>query len=208
MDTDDRGRSIRRVEDARFLTGRGRFVEDFVLPGEAHAYVLRSPHAHAAIERIDIAAANGVSGVHGVFTEADLRADELGPLPCIAQVNTVDPIIVPPRLALARDRVRHVGDPVALVVAESRDVARDAAERIAVDYRPLDAVVDAAAALLPGAPTIWDEAPGNLCFRFERGDKNATEASFAQAAHLPAQCWLRRSSPPSNPSEIMGFWVS
>jgi carbon-monoxide dehydrogenase large subunit len=184
MNTDDRSRSVRRLEDARFLTGHARYVEDFAVPAQAHAYVLRSPYAHAVIERIDTAAAREAAGVLGVFTEADLRADGIGPLPCIAQVSTVDPMIVPARYALARERVRHVGDSVALVVAESRDLVRDAAERIAVEYRPLDAVVDASAALLPGAPTIWDEAPGNLCFRFQKGDRAATKAAIAGAAQI------------------------
>src|ERR1700730_7059453 len=184
MKTEDRGRSVRRVEDFRFLTGVGRYVDDFSLPGQAYAHVLRSPHAHAAIERIDTAAARDGGGVLGVFTETDLRADGIGPLPCIAQVNTIDPMIVPPRFALARERVRHVGDPVALVVAETRDLARDAAERIAVEYRPLDAVTDGAAALLPGAPAIWDEAPANLSYRFQRGDEAGTRAAFTAAAHI------------------------
>jgi carbon-monoxide dehydrogenase large subunit len=184
MKTDDRGRSVRRFEDLRFLTGGGRYVDDLALPGQLYAHVLRSPHAHAMIERIDIATARSAEGVHGVFTEADLRADGLGPLPCIAQVSTVSPMIVPPRYALAHGRVRHVGDPVALVVAASRDQARDAAERIAVEYQAVEAVVDAAAALLPEAPTIWDEAPGNLCFRFQRGDRDSTRAAFAAAAHI------------------------
>ena len=127
----------------------------------------------------------GAAGVLGVFTESDLRADGIGPLPCIAQVSTVDPMIVPPRFALARGRVRHVGDPVALVVAETRDLARDAAERIAVEYRPLDAVADAAAALLPGAPAIWDEAPGKpLLSGFNGETEAATRAAFAAAAHI------------------------
>jgi len=174
MLSDDRGRSVRRLEDARFLTGRGRYVEDFALPGEVHAYVLRSPHAHAVIEGIDTAGAQEAAGVLGVFTEADLAADGIGHLPCVAQVSTVGPMIVPPRYALARGRVRHVGDPVALVVAASREEARDAAERIIVEYQPLNAVVDGLAALQPGAPVLWDEAPGNLCFRFQRGDAEAT----------------------------------
>jgi carbon-monoxide dehydrogenase large subunit len=182
MNFDDRGRSVRRREDFRFLTGRARYTEDFALPEEVHAHVLRSPHAHAAIERVDTAAARRSAGVLGVFTEAELRADGIGPLPCIAQVSTVDPMIVPPRYALARGRVRHVGDPVALVVAETRELARDAAERITIEYRPLPAVVDAPAALLPGAPALWDEAPGNLSYRFQKGDRNATEAAFAEAA--------------------------
>jgi len=184
MKSDDRRRSVRRFEDFRFLIGRGRYVDDFTLPGQVHAHVLRSPHAHAVIERIETAEAHNASGVLGVFTESDLQSDGIGPLPCIAQVRTVDPMIVPPRYALARGRVRHVGDPVALIVAETGDQARDAAERIAVEYRPLDTVVDAAAALLPGAPSIWDEAPGNLCFRFQRGDETATRAAFAGAVHI------------------------
>jgi aerobic carbon-monoxide dehydrogenase large subunit len=184
MDNADRGRSVRRFEDIRFLTGRGRYVDDFARPGEAHAYVLRSPHASAVIERIDSAAARSGNGVLGVFTEADLRSDGLGPLPCVAQVSTVDPLIVPPRYALARGRVRHVGDPLALVVAETRDLARDAADQIGVDYRPIDAVVDASAALLPGAPQVWSEAPGNLSYRFERGDRTATRAAFDGADHI------------------------
>jgi len=184
MKTDDRGRSVRRVEDFRFLTGRGRYVDDFTLPGQARAHVLRSPHAHAVIERIETTAAREGSGVLGVFTEADLRADGVGPLPCIAQVSTVGPLIVPPRYALARGRVRHVGDPVALIVAETGDQARDAAEQIIVDYRPLDPVAAAVAALLPDAPAIWDEAPGNLCFRFQRGEESAARAAFLAATHI------------------------
>src|SRR5438445_9942136 len=180
----DEGRSVRRLEDVRFLTGRGRYAEDFTLPGEVRGYLVRSPHGHAAIDGIDTAAARAAPGVLGVFTEADLRADGIGALPCVAQVNTIDPIIVPPRHALARGRVRHVGDPVALVVAETRELARDAAEQITVDYRTLDSVVDASSALSPGAPQIWDEAPGNLCFRFERGDRATTRAIFAAAADI------------------------
>lgn len=181
---DDRGRSVRRLEDARFLTGRGRYVEDCTVAGEAHAHMLRSPHAYAVIERIDTDGARESAGVLGVFTEADLAADSIGPLPCVAQVNTVGPMIVPPRYALARGRVRHVGDPVALVVAASREAARDAAERIIVEYRPLAAVVDGPAALQPGAPALWEEAPGNLCFRFQRGNREATQAAFSTAAHV------------------------
>jgi len=184
MNRDDTARSVRRFEDLRFLTGRGRYVEDVAVPGEAHAYVLRSPHAHAVIERIDTTPARATPSILGVFTEADLRAEAIGPLPCVAQVATVDPMIVPPRYALARGRVRHVGDPVALVVAESRDLARDAAERIAIEYRPLEAVVDALAALQPGAPAIWGEAPGNLRYRFQKGDQTATSAALARAVHI------------------------
>ena len=178
------GRSLRRLEDSRFLTGQGRYVDDIDMPGQLHGIVLRSPHGHAAIDGIDTAAARAMPGVRGVFTAADLDADGIGPLPCIAQVATIAPIIVPPRRALAHDRVRHVGDPVAFVVADTTEQARDAAELIEVAHRPLPAVVDAAAALAAGAPLLWDEAPGNLSYRFERGDKAAVEAAFAGAAHI------------------------
>src|SRR5438445_8535950 len=177
------GRSLRRLEDSRFLTGQGRFVDDIDMPGQLHGIVLRSPHGHAAIQGTDTAAARAMPGVRGVFTAADLDADGIGPLPCIAQVATVAPIIVPPRRALAHDRVRHVGDPVVFVVADTNEQARDAAELIEIAYRPLPAVVDATRALAAEAPLLWEEAPGNLSYRFERGDRAAVDAAFAGAAH-------------------------
>jgi carbon-monoxide dehydrogenase large subunit len=178
------GRSLRRVEDARFLRGEGHFVEDIDAAGQLHGVVLRSPHGHAEIAGIDVSAALALPGVHGVFTAANLAAEGIGPLPCIAQVATVAPMIVPPRFALAGDKVRHVGDPVAFIVADSRDIARDAAEAVAVDYRVLPAVVDGPAALAPDAPLLWAEAPGNLSYVFERGDREAVEAAMASAAHV------------------------
>jgi carbon-monoxide dehydrogenase large subunit len=178
------GRSLRRLEDRRFLTGQGCYVDDIAVPGQLHGVVLRSPHGHAVIEGIDAPAGRAMPGVHGVFTAADLDADSIGILPCIARVATVVPMIVPPRRALARDRVRHVGDPVAFVVADTVQQARDAAERVDVIYRPLPAVVDARAALAAQAPQLWDQAPGNLSYRFERGDKPAVDAAFAAAAHI------------------------
>ncbi|MBV8456681.1 MAG: xanthine dehydrogenase family protein molybdopterin-binding subunit, partial [Acetobacteraceae bacterium] len=143
MTGDHIGRSLRRLEDERFLTGQGRYVDDIAVLGQLHGVVLRSPHGHALIEEIDVAAARAMPGVRGVFTAADLDADGIGTLPCIARVATVAPIIVPPRRALARDRVPHVGDPVAFVVADTVQQARDAAERVAVSYQPLPAVVHA-----------------------------------------------------------------
>jgi aerobic carbon-monoxide dehydrogenase large subunit len=178
------GRALTRFEDDRFLRGKGRFVDDIEVSGQLHGVVVRSPHGHAEIAGIDTASARALPGVHGVFTAADLAADKIGALPCIAQVATVGPLIVPPRFALAGERVRHVGDPVAFVVAETHDIARDAAELVAVDYRVLPAVADAPAALRDGAPRLWDEAPGNLAFRFERGDKAAVDAAMATAAHI------------------------
>ena len=178
------GRSLPRLEDRRFLTGHGCFVDDLNAPGQLHAVVVRSPHGHAAIDAIDPVAARAIPGVRGVFTGGDLAADGIGPLPCVARVATVAPMIVPPRPALACGRVRHVGDPVAFVVADTADQARDAAERVAVAYRPLPAVVGAPAALAAGAPLLWDAAPDNLCYRFERGDRAAVEAAFAGAASV------------------------
>ncbi|HEY6433681.1 MAG TPA: molybdopterin cofactor-binding domain-containing protein, partial [Acetobacteraceae bacterium] len=178
------GRSLRRLEDARFLTGAGRYLDDIELPGMLHAAVVRSPHAHAIIAHIDAAAARAVSGVHGVFTAADLAADKLGPIPCAAQVPTLAPMIVPPRFALAAERVRHVGDPVAFVVADSAAIARDAADLVDVRYDPLPAVTDAVAAMATGAPQLWDEAPGTVSYRFQKGDKTAVDAAFAGAAHV------------------------
>src|SRR6516164_4559400 len=183
MNGDQIGRSLRRVEDPRFLTGQGRYVDDMEVPGQLHGIMVRSPHGHAVIEGIDTATAGTMPGVRGIFTAADMDADGIGPLPCIAQVATVAPLIVPPRAALARERVRHVGDPVAFVVADTVPEARDAAERVAVEYRPLPTVVDAVAALAAAAPMLWNKAPGNLSYRFERGDKAAVDAAFAEAAH-------------------------
>jgi aerobic carbon-monoxide dehydrogenase large subunit len=184
MAGDQIGRSLRRLEDERFLTGRGRYVDDLAVPGQLHGVVLRSPHGHAVIEGIDAEAARTMPGVAGVFTAADLDADGIGTLPCIAQVATVAPMIVPRRRALARDRVRHVGEPVAFIVADTLKQARDAAERVAVAYRPLPAVVDVREALATQAQRLWNEAPGNLSYRFERGDKSAVDEAFAMAAHI------------------------
>jgi carbon-monoxide dehydrogenase large subunit len=173
------GRSIRRVEDQRFLTGRGRYVDDIESPGCLWGHVLRSPHAHGFIERIDVAAAKALAGVRGVFVAADLEG--LGPMPCMAAVK---PLIVPPRFALAQDRVRHVGDPVAFIVADSEEIARQAGELIEVDYSALPSVVDGRAALGPSAPALWDEAPGNLAFHIERGDGAVVADAIRDAAHV------------------------
>ncbi len=177
-----RGQSLRRLEDARFLTGRARFIEDIDLPGQAWMHVVHSPHAHAAIERIDTAAAQAMPGVVGVFTAAD--CSDIGALPCIVPVASLAPMIMPPRLALAAGRVRHIGDPVAFVVAETRVAARDAAELVSVGYRELPCVVDAPAALLHGAPQLWDQAPGNLSYRFQKGDADAVRSAMAAADHV------------------------
>ncbi len=176
------GQSIRRLEDHRFLTGRGRFTADIHRPGAAVLTVIRSPHAHAAITAIDTAAAQAARGVLGVFTAADLAA--LGPIPCSTTVPTTGPMHVPPRPALATGRARYAGEPVAFVVAETAHAAQDAAEHVAADYAPLPAVVEATDALAPGAPLLWDGVPGNQAFLFEKGDAAATAAAMASAAHI------------------------
>jgi carbon-monoxide dehydrogenase large subunit len=179
------GQPVRRVEDRRFITGSGAYLDDLSLPRQAWAYMLRSPHAHARIRGIDIAAAIGAPGVLAVYTGEDLARDEIGTIPCLSALTNRDgsPCVMPPHPAIARDRVRHVGDTVALVVAESLAAARDAAELVAVDYEPLPAAVDTARALDAGQPLVWDEAPGNLCFDWEVGDGAAVERAMAGARH-------------------------
>jgi carbon-monoxide dehydrogenase large subunit len=179
------GRPRPRFEDDRFLTGKGRYVEDIAVGSfDLHGHVLRSPFGHALIRGIDTSAASAMPGVRAVLTAADLRAQGLGHLPCMAKVATVEPMIVPPRPALAEGRVRHVGDPVAFVVATHRELARDAAESISVDYQELPAVADGAAALMAGAPLLWQEAPGNLAYCFRKGDRAAVEAALSSAAEV------------------------
>ena len=179
------GQPVRRVEDRRFITGRGVYVDDITRLRQAHAVMLRSPHAHARITAIDAAAALAAPGVIAVLTGEDLARDGIGGVPCVSAVSNRDGthLVLPPHPAIARDRVRHVGDTVAMVVAETAAAARDAAELIAVDYEPLPAVVDTAHTLDPGQPQVWDEAPGNLCFDWEAGDRAAAERAMAGARH-------------------------
>lgn len=180
------GQAVPRTEDARLLTGGGRYTDDLALPGQTHAVFVRSPHAHAAIRGIDAADARDLPGVLGIFTVDDLDAEGIGPIRCQSPLKNRDgsPYKAPQRPALARGRVRHVGDAVAVVVAETLDAARDAAERVTVDYDELPAVTDTVGALDPGRPLVWDEAPGNLCFDWETGDEAAADAAFARAAHV------------------------
>jgi carbon-monoxide dehydrogenase large subunit len=179
------GQPVRRVEDRRFLTGSGRYVDDLTWPHQAYAFMLRSPHAHARIRAIDTAAAAAAPGVLAVYTGADLARDGIGTIPCLSPLQNRDgsPAVMPPRPALVRERVRHVGDTVAMVVADTLAAARDAAELIAVDYEPLPATVETAQALAAGQPLVWDEAPGNLCFDWEIGDRAAVARAAAAARH-------------------------
>ena len=177
---------VRRVEDPRLLVGRGRYTDDIVLPNMLHGVLLRSPHAAARIKGIDAAAASSLPGVKAIYTAADLNADGIGPLPCAAPVENRDgtPQAMPPHPVLADDMVRHVGDPVAFVVADSAKAARDAAEQVTVGYETLPSVTDTAKAMDKGAPLVWPDVPHNLAFDWEIGDKAATEAQFAKAAHV------------------------
>jgi carbon-monoxide dehydrogenase large subunit len=180
------GQSVSRLEDPRLVQGLGRYSDDVTLPRQAYAVVVRSPHAHARIRGIDPAAALRAPGVLAVLTGADLAADGVGHLPSDAARKRRDgaPAFPTPRPALARDRVRHVGDPVALVVATSPEAAADAAELVAVGYAPLPAVTGAARATTAGAPAVWDEAPDNVAFVWEAGSRDAVARAFAQAAHV------------------------
>ncbi len=180
------GDTPRRREDARFVTGQGAYLDDLAFEGLVHAVLLRSPHAHARLGRIEAASAVTMPGVLAVLTADDVAADGLHPMrPTVeANVQTGEKFAFAPQPLLARDKVRYVGEPVALVVAETRSQALDAAERIVVDYVPLPAVTSAAAACASGAPVLSPEVPGNICIDWHTGDAAAVEAAFACAAHV------------------------
>ena len=182
---DGMGSAERRAEDERFLTGRGRYLDDLALPRQAWSCVVRSPHAHAEIGAIETQAALAMPGVCAVFTAADLAEAGIGAIPCVMAPKNADGSVaaLPPRPVLAAGRVRMVGDPVAFVVAGSAAQARAAAEAVTVDYRPLPAVTDAETALRADAPALHADAPGNLCVDWELGDRAATENALAGAAH-------------------------
>lgn len=177
---------VRRVEDPRLLIGNGRYTDDITLANEAVGIVLRSPHAAARIVSIDASAASGLDGVLGIFTSKDLVADGIGGLPCVIPLKNRDGSgrAEVPHPALADGVLRHVGDPVAFIVAETHQAARDAAEAVMVDYDLLPSITDLGATLDADAPPVWPQAPGNVCFDWETGDKAKTEALFAQAAHV------------------------
>jgi carbon-monoxide dehydrogenase large subunit len=196
------GRPVRRKEDFRLLTGRGCFGDDVAPPGLAHAVILRSPHAHARLAPVDKAPALAAPGVLAVLTGADYRAAGLGPIPhnpglmappdVQARTRGFAPIATV-HFPLPADTVRYVGEPVAIVVAETIAAAKDAAELLDTAYEPLPAVVRAADAVMPGAPVLWETAPGNLCIDVEVGDEAATASAFARAAHVVRlETWVPR----------------
>jgi carbon-monoxide dehydrogenase large subunit len=175
-----------RLEDERMLKGAGRYVSDWNLPRQSYGHFLRSDRPHAEIVSIDVSAAREMPGVVAVLTGEDVLAAGQKPMPAAAPMKGRGGAdqLVPPRYSLTRDRVRYVGEPVALVVAESAAAAQDAAEAIAIEYGELPVVVDAATALAPGAPQLHDSVPGNLVLDFVGGDEAATQAAFSRAAKV------------------------
>ena len=182
------GRSVLRVEDDKLLRGEGRFTDDVSLDGQLHLAFLRSPHPHARIGRIDVALAASMPGVAAVVTGEDLKRSGVKPLLSSTDFKRADgsASASPPRRALAHEIVRFVGEAVAAVVADTREHARDAADAIEVDYEPLPAVVDPAAAIAAHAPQVWPKATGNVACELRHGDAKAAAAAFAKAAHIVA----------------------
>jgi carbon-monoxide dehydrogenase large subunit len=200
----------KRREDVRFLTGRGSYLDDLTFEGLTHAVVLRSPHAHALIEGMHPEEARAMPGVLAVLAAEDARADGLKPLRPSAEANvqTGERFAFMPQPLLAEGKVRYVGEPVALIVAETRAQALDAAEQVIVDYAPLAAVTTAAAARASEAPELSPEVPGNVCFDCRIGDADAVDAAFAAAAHL-IELQLdnhRMVTNPIEPRGIVGLW--
>jgi len=188
------GKPLPRKEDARLITGHGRFTDDFELEGQAHAAMVRSPHPHARIVAIDAERAKTMPGVFGVFTGADCAADKIGPIPHDPVPKTKfdmklhgpggGAVFAGPHMLLPADKVRHVGEAVVMVVAETKAQAMDAAEAVEVQYEELPFVLHSEDALQPGAPTIWDQVPDNMTVETFFGDPEATDRAFARAAHV------------------------
>ncbi|MEW6151479.1 MAG: xanthine dehydrogenase family protein molybdopterin-binding subunit [Bradyrhizobium sp.] len=180
------GARVVRKEDKRFITGKGRYVDDIKLTGMTHAYFVRSPHAHAKVKKIDSSAALKMPGVVAVLTGQQLVDDKVGNLICGWAITSKDgsPMKMGAWPAMAPETVRFVGQAVAVVIAESKNLARDAAEAVVVDYEELPAVADMQAAIKPGAPQLHPEAPGNQVYDWVIGDESATDAAFAKAANV------------------------
>ena len=180
------GQPATRIEDTRLTTGQGSYIEDLSLEGQAYAIFVRSPHAHAFIKKIDTDDARSLPGVLAIYTVEDLKADNIGNVPCGAPAMNKDgtPCVMPPRPALAEGKVRHVGDAVAVVIAETVEQARDAAEQVLIDYDLLEVVVETDGAMDPSATQIWEGAQNNRCFDWEAGNAESTEKAFSNAAKI------------------------
>jgi len=206
------GQSVTRREDPRLLMGRGRFLDDLNLANQLWAAVVRSPHAHAELRGIDATAAKQAPGVHAVLTGADYLADGLGTLPYMAPFRKRDgsPMFVPQRPALAIDRIRHIGQPVAVVIADTLAQARDAAEKLDITYAPLPVVVSARDAFAPGAPQLYDDCPNNEAYFYQAGDAAAVEAAFARADRVVHQSMdiNRVTANPIEPRGVIGEYDS
>src|SRR3974390_324551 len=178
------GQSVPRKEDPMLLRGKGHYTDDVSLPGQAYAVMVRSQNAHGLIRGVDTVAAAKMPGVLGVYTAADLQS--YGPLKCVVPFNNRDgsPMKKPLRQALAKEKVRYVGDPVAYVVAQTPLQAKDAAEAVTVDFEALPSVTTAEAAAKAGAPQLYDDVPNNVALDYHYGDGEAVKAAFAQAAHV------------------------
>src|ERR1700748_938243 len=180
------GQPVRRKEDDTLVRGKGKYTDDFSLPGQAYAWIVRSSHAHGIIKGIDTAAAKAMPGVLGVWTAADLAPANYAPFTCGLPLKSRDgsPLLQTNRSALTSDKVRYVGDPVAFVVAETLAQARDAAEAVELDIDPLPAVTNAREAAQPGAPQLYDHIPNNVALDYHYGDTAKLDAAFASAAHV------------------------
>jgi carbon-monoxide dehydrogenase large subunit len=180
------GQPVRRKEDDTLVRGKGKYTDDFTLPNQAYAWMVRSSHAHGIIKGIETSAAKAMPGVLGVWTGADLASSNYNPFTCGLPLKSRDgsPLKQTNRLALATDKVRFVGDPIAFVVAETLAQARDAAEAVELDIEPLPAVTNAAEAAKPGAPLLYDHIPGNVALDYHYGDTAKIDAAFASAAHV------------------------
>ena len=180
------GQLVRRKEDDRLVRGKGKYTDDFTLPNQAYAWMVRSSHAHGIIKRIEISGAKAMPGVLGVWTGADLASANYNPFICGLPLKSRDgsPLLQTNRPALATDKVRFVGDPLAVVVAETAAQARDAAEAVEVDIEPLPAVTNAAEAAKPGAPQLYEHIPNNVALDYHYGDTAKVDATFASAAHV------------------------
>ena len=196
------GARVKRKEDRRFITGKGKYTDDVRVENQAYAAFVRSPHAHARVKSIDTSAALAAEGVIDVLNGKQLTGDGIGNIICGWAITSKDgsPMNMGPWSALATDRVRYVGDAVAVVVAESAAVARRAAELVEVDYEVLPGVSSAVKAMNKGAPQVHDNAPGNLIYDWEIGDAAATDAALAKAAHVTELCLTNNRLAP-NPME-------
>ncbi len=195
------GKSVKRVEDKRFITGKGKYTDDIVLPRMTFAYIVRSPYAHATIDSVDISAAKAMAGVVEVYTGADLV--EINGVPCGWQVDfkNGDTMKEPPHKLLVADKTRHMGDGVAMVIAESKEIAKDAADLIEIEYGDMDAVVDAREAIMDGAPLVHDDVPNNICFDWELGSPQDEVAAALAAAHHVTKLDLRNQRVVANAIE-------